>query len=344
MTAEQQARQKIDRLLDAAGWIIQDRSNLNRNCSIGVACCEFISADGKVAWVIEAKKAGIALSGIENQSNRDAYTLPPYVRHYQIPLPFVYESNGKEIYFSYARDDQTPGRKIFAFHSPKSLLEYIEQSTTLCQNLRNISPISRTGLRNCQIEAIEGLEKSLGHSTPRSLIKMATGAGKTYTACNFSYRLIKYAKAKRILFLVNHNNLGRQTLRKFQTFSHSEEGRKFTDLYTAQHMQHNKIDKYAKVVITTIQRLYSMLRGESDFNQNHVEEIIQYMNTVDGARVKVSLEVETETDEGFTQRPIKTQSPRTAGRYGFGTLGARNRSITLLGGTYENCLCEGSQL
>jgi type I restriction enzyme R subunit len=296
MEAEQQARQKIDQLLSAAGWVIQDRRNFDRNCSLGVACREFLTADGKesdymlfidgkAAGIIEAKKAGIALSGTENQSNGYACALPPYVKHYQMPLPFVYESNGEEIYFSDARDTQTPARKIFAFHSPKSFLEHIEQPTTLRQNLRNIQPLNKMGLRDCQIEAINGLEKSLAQGHSRSLIQMATGAGKTYTACNFSYRLIKYAKAKRILFLVDRNNLGRQTLKEFQTFSPSEEGRKFTDLYIAQHLQHNKIDKDAKIVITTIQRLYSMLRGEEDYSENN-EEFSSFEATIADGKVK----------------------------------------------------------
>lgn len=296
MEAEQQARQKIDQLLDAAGWVIQDRNNFDRNCAPGVACREFLTADGKeadymlfvggkVIGVIEAKKAGIALSGAENQSNGYACTLPPYVKHYQMPLPFVYESNGEEIYFSDARDGQTPARKIFAFHSPKSLLEYIEQPSTLRQNLCTMPPLNKRDLRDCQIEAINGLEKSLAQGKPRSLIQMATGAGKTYTACNFSYRLIKYAKAKRILFLVDRNNLGRQTLREFQNFSPADEGRKFTDLYIAQHLQHNKIDKDAKIVITTIQRLYSMLRGEADYDERD-EEFSSFEATISDGKVK----------------------------------------------------------
>lgn len=296
MEAEQQTRKKIDQLLNAAGWVIQDRSNFDRNCALGVSCREFLTSDGKEAdymlfvggkaiGVIEAKKAGIALSGIENQSRGYACTLPLYVKHHQMPLPFVYESNGEEIYFSDARDGQAPARKLFAFHSPQSLLEYIEQPTTLRQNLSKMPSLNERDLRDCQIQAIKGLEKSLAQGMGRSLIQMATGAGKAYTACNFSYRLIKYAKAKRILFLVDRNNLGRQTLREFQNFSPAGEGHKFTDLYIAQHLQHNKIDKDAKVVITTIQRLYSMLRGEADYDEKD-EEFSSFETTIADGKVK----------------------------------------------------------
>jgi len=117
-------------------------------------------------------------------------------------------------------------------------------------------------LRDCQIEAIHGLEKSLGEDRPRSLIQLATGAGKTFTACSFSYRLIKHAGAKRILFLVDRNNLGDQTLKEFQNFQPPGAANRFTDTYIVQHLHNHKIDPDAKVVITTIQRLYSMLRGE----------------------------------------------------------------------------------
>ena len=88
---------------------------------------------------------------------------------------------------------------------------------------------------------------------------MATGSGKTFTACNFSYRLIKHAGARRILFLVDRKTLGQQTFKEFQQFVTTDDGRKFTELYNVQLMQSNKLDPVAKVCITTIQRLYSMV-------------------------------------------------------------------------------------
>jgi type I restriction enzyme R subunit len=91
---------------------------------------------------------------------------------------------------------------------------------------------------------------------------MATGAGKTYTACNAIYRLIKFAGARRVLFLVDRGNLGRQTLKEFQAFRTPDDGRIFTELYNVQHLQSSRIDPVAKVCISTIQRLYSMLAGK----------------------------------------------------------------------------------
>ena len=123
-------------------------------------------------------------------------------------------------------------------------------------------PLDKRGLRDCQIDAITGLEVSLARADPRALIQMVMGAGKTFTACNFSYRLIKHAGASRILFLVDRNNLGRQTLKEYREYRPPDDGRPFTDLYNVQHLASNRIDQDAKVVITTIQRLYAMLRGE----------------------------------------------------------------------------------
>lgn len=115
-----------------------------------------------------------------------------------------------------------------------------------------------------QIQAINSLENSFAKGRPRALIQMATGSGKTYTAVNFIYRLVKYAGAKRVLFLVDRGNLGRQTLKEFQQFVSPVNNYKFTEEYIVQHLSGNSLDKSARVVIGTIQRIYSMLKGEKE--------------------------------------------------------------------------------
>lgn len=286
MNPEEKARLKIDEELTQAGWVIQDRKDFNRNASLGVAVREFLMqdnteadyllfVDGKACGVIEAKKAGHTLSGVENQSKGYSCHLPEKTRSWQMPLSFVYETNSQEIYFTDARDINACSRRIFNFHRPETLLELLNQSSTLRNNLKNMPELNTAGLRDCQIEAIEGLEQSLANNQKRSLIHMATGAGKTFTACNFVYRLLKYAKAKRVLFLVDRNNLGKQTKKEFDNFVLQDENRKFTEVYIAQQLQHNKIDKDAKVVITTIQRLYSMLCNEEDYDEAN-EEVSAY--------------------------------------------------------------------
>ncbi|WP_218975682.1 type I restriction endonuclease subunit R [Campylobacter sp. RM16192] len=277
MNPEEIARVDIDELLKSAGFIIQDMSKFDRTASLGVAVREFVMQDGskadylifidgKACGVIEAKKAGLSLSGVENQSSQYANNLPSNVRYHRLPLPFIYESNSKEIYFSYLRDDNPRSRKVFSFHKPEFLLKLLNETSTLRNNFKNLPKLLKTNLRDCQFNAIESLEKSLQNLKPRSLIQMATGAGKTYTACNFIYRLIKFANAKRVLFLVDRNNLGRQTKKEFENFHLIDENRKFSEVYIVQHLSSNNIDKDAKVVITTIQRLYSMLQGEENYN------------------------------------------------------------------------------
>ena len=123
-------------------------------------------------------------------------------------------------------------------------------------------PLPSQNLRACQVEGITHLEESFAASHPRALIQMATGAGKTYTACSFTYRLIKYSGAKRVLFLVDRANLGRQAMAEFQQFVAPDTGRKFTEVYNVQHLTSNNLDSVARVTICTIQRLYSILRGE----------------------------------------------------------------------------------
>lgn len=271
-TPEQQARKKIDALLSATGWVIQNVSELNRNASTGVAVREFhlpsgpcdylLFVGGKAAGVIEAKKAGTTLSAVSEQSDKYMATLPEHLARWSDTLVFDYESNGEEVLFKDMRDPKPRSRRLFAFHKPEMLLEWVKQHESLRFKLQHLPILDTSGLRDCQIEAIEGLERSLAKDEPRSLIQMATGAGKTFTACTFSYRLIKYAGAKRILFLVDRNNLGDQTLREYQGYHPPGSPNRFAATYIVQHLHTNCVDKDAKVVITTIQRLYSMLQGK----------------------------------------------------------------------------------
>lgn len=271
-TPEQRARQQIDALLVACGWMLQDRNAFNRNAALGVAVREFalpagpcdylLFVDGKAAGVIEAKREGISLSGVAEQSNKYMLALPAHLAAWDAILRFDYESTGAETFFRDLRDPRPRSRRVFAFHRPETLLAWLKQPTTLHGRLQTLPPLVAAGLRGCQIEAIQGLEQALAKDCPRCLIQMATGAGKTFTACTFSHRLIKHAGAKRILFLVDRKNLGDQTLKEFQNFQPPGTANRFTDTYIVQHLHSNRIDPDAKVVITTIQRLYAMLRGK----------------------------------------------------------------------------------
>lgn len=174
------------------------------------------------------------------------------------------------LFFRDLRDPDPRSRNVFAFHRPETLHDWLSQDDTLRTRLRKVEAISsltEMGLRNCQVEAIRNLERSFEEIRPRALIQMATGSGKTYTAVSFIYRLIKFANAKRVLFLVDRSNLGRQTKKEFEQYITPDDGRKFTELYNVQRMTSNTLDPVNRVVITTIQRLYSMLSGESEFNR-----------------------------------------------------------------------------
>jgi type I restriction enzyme R subunit len=266
------ARAKIDDLLSGAGWVVQDRDRMNRSAALGVAVREFplpagpcdylLFVEGKAAGVVEAKKAGVTLSGVAEQSEKYMAKLPDHLAKWQDTLRFDYESTGDETFFRDMGDPKPRSRRLFAFHRPETLLGWLKDSGTLRGRLQALPELDPKGLRDCQIEAIAGLDTSLGEDRPRALIQLATGAGKTFTACSFSYRLIRYAGAKRILFLVDRNNLGDQTLKEFQNFLPPGAANRFTHTYIVQHLHSHRIDPDAKVVITTIQRLYSMLRGE----------------------------------------------------------------------------------
>ncbi len=212
-TPEERARRNIDRMLQDAGWSVQDRDGFDLTASKGVAIREFalkagfadymLFVDGEALGVVEAKKEGTTLSGVDTQSQKYLDGLPSYVRSVRLPLPFAYESTGVETIYRDVRDPDYRSRRLFSFHCPATLAGWAHQDETLRARLREMPPLGTEGLRHCQVEAIGGLERSLSANRPRSLIQMATGSGKTYTAVSFVYRLIKHAGAKRVLFLVD---------------------------------------------------------------------------------------------------------------------------------------------
>ena len=296
LTPEQEARENIDDLLEDAGWSVQSRDRANLNASRGVAVAEFPLETGFVDYmlfvetrpigVIEAKSVGSTLSGVEPQTERYSDGLPPGLRGraWDDPLPFLYQSTGVETFFTNERDPNPRSRPIFAFHQPKTLARWaqaddstpagaphvadgrVAYGDTLRARLRQMPPLDPKGLWDAQIEAVRNLERSLAQDRPRALVQMATGSGKTYMAVTAIYRLIKYAGAHRVLFMVDRTNLGKQAYNEFQQYTTPDDGRKFTELYNVQHLTSNALDRVSKVCITTVQRLYSMLRGEADFD------------------------------------------------------------------------------
>lgn len=276
MKPEARARQEIDKLLELAGWIVQDLKELNLGANLGIAVREFplksgfadylLFIDRNAVGVVEAKPVGTTLSGVAEQTALYMSEIPDNLPHVKEPLPFGYETTGVETFFRDLRDPDPRSRKVFNFHRPDTLQTWLSQPETLRARLKHLPALITTGLRDCQIEAIQNLEKSFRESRPRALIQMATGSGKSFTAVSSVYRLIKFAKAKKILFLVDRGNLRRQALAEFKRYETPDDGRKFTELYNVQELTNNVLDPVSKVCITTIQRLYSMLRGEAEFD------------------------------------------------------------------------------
>lgn len=276
---EEQARLLIDDQLRSAGWEIQDYKAFNLKAAAGVALREVPTAagpcdymlfwQGRAVGIVEAKPEGTPLLGVSEQNDKYAAGVQPPIRAVAAPLPFGYEANGHEVQFRDRRDPESRSRRVFAFHRPETLGAWAAEKDTLRQRLQHFPALPRTGLRDAQFEAITNLEHSLADNRPRALIQMTMGSGKSYTAVASAYRLLKYGKARRILFLVDRGNLGQQALSEFRNFNTPEDGRRFTELYNVQHLQTNRIDPNANVVITTIQRLYSILRGEETFDEGN---------------------------------------------------------------------------
>ncbi len=276
------ARENIDRQLEQCGWIVQDLHDMNISAGPGIAVREFplqdgivdyiLYANGKAIGTIEAKPVGHSLISAEPQSEKYIAALPREIPHYRQPLPFAYESTGEETRFTNKLDPDASSREVFTFHRPEELVRLAQQERQLRENLRHLPELLAGGLWDVQVKAILNLEESFAENRPRSLIQMATGSGKTFTACTFCYRLIKFAKAKRILFLVDRNNLGRQAFTEFQQYESPYTQYTFTEEFHVQRLSGNAIDPASKVVITTIQRLYSILKGEEEFDQANEEE------------------------------------------------------------------------
>ncbi|MGW4498403.1 DEAD/DEAH box helicase family protein [Micromonospora sp. NPDC004336] len=279
---EAQTRVEIDRQLGEAGWQVQDEEHINLYAGTGVAVREVTLAGGradyllyvdqKLVGVIEAKREGTAPRGVEAQLDRylrgltPAQTMRAWRR--EAPLPFGYVATGTETAFVNRLDPHPRTREIFAVHRPETLARWMREADddpsapTLRARLRRMPELDPTGLRPAQVDAIVGLERSLADDHPRSLIQMATGAGKTFTAVTASYRLLKHARAGRILFLVDRNNLGKQTLQEYAGFQTPGDGRKFTELYPVDRLSGAGLLDSSTVVISTIQRLYAALRGD----------------------------------------------------------------------------------
>ena len=302
-TPEEEARELIDAGLEKAGWVVQNREDMNLAAGRGVAVREFKLAQGhgfadyllfvddKAVGALEAKPKGFTLKGVEVQSGKYSEGLPKTLTAPVVPLPFLYESTGVETQFTNRLDPQPRSRTVFNIHRPETLAEWltweplatwaqeygvadpggqphwrIATPSSLRGRVRAMPPLNTSGLWPNQVKAITNLEASFAKDRPRALLQMATGSGKTFTAINAIYRLVKFGGARRVVFLVDRTNLGEQAEDEFAKFITPDDRKRFTDLYDVQRLTSNTVRDSAKVVITTIQRLYSMIRGEADLD------------------------------------------------------------------------------
>lgn len=274
MTPEAKAREIIDKKLNEVGYIVQDMSEFNPTAGMGVAVREFPTNSGPVDYllfidkvpvgVIEAKRTeeGQNLVSVAEQSLRYVESGLKYVIN-QPKLRFAYEATDVIVRFCDYNDVKAKSRDVYTFHKPETLLELMKDEDTLRNRLKNFPEFNSDGFRKCQSNAIKNLEKSFQENKPRALIQMATGAGKTFTAISAVYRLLKYGKAKRILFLVDTKNLGEQAEEEFRKYKPNDDSHLFSELYNVVRLNSSNISKDTHICISTIQRMYSILRGEN---------------------------------------------------------------------------------
>lgn len=204
---------------------------------------------------------GESLTSVEMQSSRYAKSTFKWIKS-DYSIRFAYETTDKLIRFTDYQDIKHRSRTVFSFHRPESLQALLAQPDTIRNNMKRFPLLDETGFRTCQVNAIKNLELSFSENRPRALIQMATGAGKTFAAITAAYRLLKYGNMKRILFLVDTRNLGQQAEREFLAYTPNDDPRSFTQLYGVRRLNSSYIPKDIQICISTIQRMYSILKGE----------------------------------------------------------------------------------
>lgn len=296
MTPEEQARQHIDERLVQAGWVLQDLRQVNPFASLGVAVREYptstgpvdyaLFVEGKPVGVIEAKKddLGESITVVEGQSGRYARSTFKYIRS-EYKIRFAYEATGKLTRFTDYNDVKYRSRLVFSFHRPETLLALLSTGDTIRNNMKHFPPLETAGFRKCQITAIQNLEASFADNRPKALVQMATGAGKTFTAITAVYRLLKYGKLKRILFLVDTKNLGEQAEDEFRKYHPNDDPRSFPEIYPIYRLKSSVMPKDTLVYISTIQRMYSILKGE-ELDESVEEESLFEQRGADTQPVK----------------------------------------------------------
>ncbi len=273
MSPEEKARLVIDQKLIQSDWVVQDLNELNPSAALGVAVREFPTSTGEVDYalfingtpvgVAEAKRSesGENITTVEEQSVRYANSTFKWVKR-EYTIRFAYEATDKLTRFTDYQDIKCRSRTVFSFHRPETLWMLLNAQDTVRNNLKRLPPFDVTGFRDCQIRAINNLDHSFANNRPKALVQMATGAGKTFTAITAAYRLLKFGKMNRILFLVDTKSLGEQAEREFLAYIPNDDHRPFSDIYGVYRLKSSHMPANTQIYISTIQRMYSILKGE----------------------------------------------------------------------------------
>lgn len=296
MTPEQEARVVIDEKLEQSGWVVQNVAQLNLGAALGVAVREFPTSTGPVDYalfidgdpvgVIEAKKSSVGenITVVEEQSARYATSSFKWINR-EYTIRFAYEATDKLIKFTDYKDIKYRSRRVFSFHRPEYLESLLQAKDTIRNNMKHFPALETTGFRDCQINAINNMDLSFADNRPRALVQMATGAGKTFTAITEAYRLLKYGKMNRILFLVDTKSLGEQAEREFLAYTPNDDTRSFSQLYGVRRLKSSYIPNDVQICISTIQRMYSILK-EEDLDESTEEESFNEYVTADSKAPK----------------------------------------------------------
>ena len=269
MTPEEKARVKIDKQLNSAGWDIVSRDEyipmsttaVKEALMLGNTESDYLLfIDNKAIAVLEAKREENSL-GDDVADQVEGYATHPqswYGLWFDKLIPLVYMANGKKLLFkNMLNDPDGEYMELAEMHSPKKMLQMIGAKS----EYGALPYLQPKGLRDCQYKAEMKLESALKNGEKKNLAVLATGSGKTYLACLASYRLLNYTPTKRVLFLVDRNNLARQTESEFSLFDRTERQQPMSNLYQIKRLK-KESDIDADIVISTIQKLFAVLTGQ----------------------------------------------------------------------------------
>lgn len=303
MLPEEKARIKIDKQLNNAGWDIVSRQDYVPNYAMAIkeALMQggnesdyLLFIDNKAIAVVEAKREENDLKD-EVELQAENYAVTPekwYGTWFDNLIPLVYLANGKKILFkNLLTDPDGDYIELKEMHSPKRMLQLINKTS----EYGALPRIERKGLRDCQYNAECKFEKSIKQREKNALAILATGSGKTYLACLAAYRLLNYTPTRRVLFLADRNNLARQAETEFKLFNKTEKQQSLNDLYTINRL--TKPDKInGDIIISTIQKLFAVLTGQSTDETNEDEEDENNLNFDETDEQKAESEIDLGKD------------------------------------------------